>query len=194
MNEITNHAELTIERKREGVYLLKRILMHLAYWSLPVVIFLIFAIMEEFNNNLIGIAFIGIFFIPIWIFVCPKVVKPITFIYVDIEEKMDISGGTLTLSKILGKRKEVPYTAVKVSDLEVIAPYRDEYKADAVNYEKTADVVVRCVNSMKDPDVYYAYYTDEEGKKNLLYFIATEKALKVMKFLNEKTVVVDVKR
>ena len=125
---------------------------------------------------------------------CPKVVKPLTFKYVDIEEKMDISGGTLTLSRILGKRNEVPYISVKVSDLEVIAPYRDEYKKAADDYEKTADRVVRCVNSMKDEDVYYGCFTDENGKKILLYFLATEKSLKVMKFLNDRTVVVDVKR
>ena len=192
MNEITNHAELTVERKKEGTYLLKRILMYVAYISLPVLIFLFFAILEEINPKMNGMAFIGIFFIPIWIFVCPKVVKPLTFKYVDVEEKMDISGGTLTLSKILGKRKEVTYTSVKVADLEVINPYRGEYRAEADGY--AADRTVRCVASMKDEDVYYAYYTDDDGKKNLLFFEGTEKALKVMKFLNSKTVVVETHR
>ncbi|MBQ7160968.1 MAG: hypothetical protein IJR90_04610 [Clostridia bacterium] len=192
MNEITNHAELTVERKKEGVYLLKRILMIGAYVTLPIVIFLIFAVLEDFNEKLNGIAFIGIFFIPIWIFLLPKVVKPLTFKYVDIEEKMDVSGGTLTLSKILGKRKEIPYISVKVADLEAINPYRDEYKKEADEY--AADRTIKCVASMKGPDVYYAYFTDENGKKTLLFFEGTEKALKVMKFLNGKTVVVETAR
>ena len=192
MNEITNHAELTVERKKEGWYLVRRILMIFAYISLPIIIFLIFALLEDANEKLNGIAFIGIFFIPIWVFLCPKVVKPLTFKYVDIEEKMDISGGTLTLSKILGKRKEIPYISVKVSDLEVINPYRDEYKAEADNYP--ADRRIQCVASMKDNDVYYAYFTDENGKKTLLFFEGTEKALKVMKFLNSNTVVVETSR
>ncbi len=192
MNEITNHAELTVERKKEGVYLLKRILMYVLYVSVPILIFLFFAILEEINPKMNGMAFIGIFFIPIWIFLLPKVVKPLTFKYVDIEEKMDISGGTLTLSKILGKRKEVTYLSVKVSELDVINPYRGEYKAEADGYK--ADRVVRCVASMKGEDVYYAYFTDENGKKNLLFFEGTEKALRVMKFLNNKTVVVETSR
>ena len=192
MNEITNHAELTVERKKEGGYLVKRILMHTAYISLPILIFLFFALLEEVNPKMNGMAFIGIFFIPIWIFLCPKVVKPLTFKYVDIEEKMDISGGTLTLSRIYGKRKEVPYISVKVADLEAIKPYRGEYKAEADAYK--ANRRIQCVASMKGNDVYYAYYTDQTGKNVILFFEGTEKALKVMKFLNSKTVVVETLR
>jgi len=190
MNEITNHAELTVEKKKEGLYLFKRILMWSFYIGLPVLLFIIFAIISEVGGPDLVMA--SILFIPIWIFLCPKLVKPITFMYVDIEEKMDVSGGTLTLSKILGKRKEIPYIAVKVADLEAIKPYRGEYKAEADEYK--ADRRIECVATMKGNDVYYAYYTDENAKKVLMFFEGTEKALKVMKFLNSETVVVETAR
>lgn len=191
MNEITNHAELTVEKKKEGVYLFKRILMHAFYWGLPVILFIIFALISDVFNGP-DLVMVSILFIPIWIFVCPKVVKPLTFIYVDIEEKMDISGGTLTLSKIQGKRKEIPYISVTVSELEAIKPYRGEYKEEADKYK--ADRRIECVATMKGEDVYYAYYTNAEGKKIIMFFEATEKALRVMKFLNSKTVVVETSR
>ena len=191
MNEITNHAELTVEKKREGAYLVKRILMHAFYIGVPVFLFVVFAIISDVFHGP-DLVMLSILFIPIWIFICPKVIKPLTFMYVDIEEKMDVSGGTLTLSRILGKRKEVPYISVKVSDLEAINPYRDEYKKEADEYK--ADKRIECVSSMKDEDVYYAYYTDEEGKKVIMFFQGTEKALRVLKFLNSKTVVVSTSR
>lgn len=195
MNEITNHAELTVEKKKEGKYLLKRILMNASYWALPILLILITSIISEIEiNGERGPDFVmlAILFIPVWIFLCPKLVRPLTFIYVDIEEKMDISGGTLTLSKIMGKRKKKDYIAVKVSELEVIKPYRDEYRQEADTYN--ADVRIECVASMKGADVYFAYYTNEEGKNVLMFFEATEKALRVMKFLNSKTVVAEVSR
>lgn len=190
MNEITNHAELTVEKKKEGVYLIKRILNLSLAVVIPLLVFILTAVVEEMGGP--AITALGIFFIPVWVFIYPKVFKPLTFIYVDIEEKMDVSGGTLTLSKIMGKRKKKDYIAVKVADLEAINPYRDEYRKEADNYNP--DVKIECVASMRGKDVYYAYYTDDAGKKVLMFFEATEKALKVMKFLNSKTVVAEVSR
>ena len=189
MNEITNHAELTVERKKEGKYRLKRILMIAAYFAVPVLVFVIFAILED-ARVVGGGGYIAVFFIPIWAFLCPKVVVPFTFLYVDIEEKMDVSGGTLTLSRIYGKRKEQTYIKVKVADLDAIVPNRDEYKEQIKNFG--ADRVIECVSSMNHPDVYCAYYTDEKGQKVVMYFEVVEKALKIFKFLNANTVVVPV--
>lgn len=190
MNEITNHAELTVEKKKEGKYLVKRILNLSLSVVIPLVLFIITAVISE--NGGPDLVMLAILFIPVWVFLYPKVFKPLTFIYVDIEEKMDISGGTLTLSKIMGKRKNKDYIAVKCSELEAIKPYRDEYRKEADEYN--ADIRIECVSSMKHKDVYYAYYTNEAGKKVLMFFEMTEKAIKVMKFLNSKTVVAEVSR
>lgn len=193
MNEITNHAELTVEKKLEGKYLLNRILMISAYIAVPVLVFFLFAFLED-NAGLTGGGYISVFFIPIWAFLCPKVVLPFTYLYVDIEEKMDVSGGNLTLTRIYGKRKPVEYIKVKVADLDAIIPYREEASKKQIAAFGTPDRVIECVSSMSHPDVYCAYYTDEKGKKVVMYFEAVEKALKVFKFLNSKTVVVPVSR
>ena len=193
MNEITNHAELTVEKKLEGKYLLNRILMIAAYIAVPILMFFLFALLEDYAG-LTGGGYIAVFFIPIWAFLCPKLVVPLTFPYVDIEEKMDVSGGNLTLTRIYGKRKSVNYIKVKVADLDAIVPYREEEYKKQIKEFGTPDRVIECVSSMDHPDVYCAYYTDEKGKKIVMYFEAVEKALKVFKFLNNKTVVVPVSR
>lgn len=192
MNEITNHAELTVERKKEGKYRLQRMLMIAGYIAVPIFIFILFAILED-KAGLTGGGYISVFFIPIWAFLCPKLVVPFTWLYVSIEEKMDVSGGTLTLSRIYGQRKSVEYIKVKVADLDAIVPYREEQYKKQIK-EFGGDRVIECVSSMNHPDVYCAYYTNEKGEKVVMYFEAIEKALAVFKFLNSKTVVVPVSR
>ena len=190
MNEITNHAELTVVKKKEGKHLVMWLLNNAISVFVPLAVFIITAVIEETGGP--ALTALGIFFIPIWCFLYPKLIRPLTVIYVDIEEKMDISGGTLTLSRIMGRRKKKDYIAVKAADLEAVKPYRDDYRKEADEYK--ADIRIQCVSTMKHKDVYFAYYTNEAGKKVLMFFEMTEKAISVMKFLNSKTVVAEVSR
>ena len=213
MNEITNHAELTVERKKEGAYKRDRTLMMLTYWLfLPIVII---AVLIPFQFQ----AFLFVI-IPVYPFLISKVIKPATWYLVDQEYRMDISGGTLSLYQIFGKNTEVGkrdsmrLAEVKVSQLEAIAPYNggserfgeegtgisDEEKA---RYKELArkeiaaydpEVSIEAVSTMSHPDVYYVLFVDENERKTVAYFEATDKALKVCKFLNNKTVVVPVSR
>lgn len=184
MNEITNHAELTVELKKEGKYLRNRWLMISAYiFGFILILGILFAL---------NLGLLGLIMVPAYPFLLSKLIVPITFCYVDIEKKMDISGGNLTLSTIYGKRKKVDNIVVKVSQLDAIMPYRDEYKKIADEYDAT--LRYEAVSSMSHPDVYFAYYTNEKGEKVILFFEVVNKALKVLKFLNSKTVVVEVSR
>ena len=207
MNEITNHAELTVIRKKEGSYRRDRILMTLGYWLFaPILLILLLALTG-------GMAWL-IIIIPLYPFLISKLVKPATWYLVDQEYKMDISGGTLTLYQIFGKRKSTLLAEVKVSKLEAISPYnggserfgeegtgltdeqKQEYKdkARAAVAEYGADIQIKAVSSMSHPDIYYVFFTDENERKTVAFFEATDKALKVCKFLNSKTVVVPVSR
>ncbi len=183
MNEITNHAELTVEKKVEGTYKRDRNLMKLAYIAALIIVMAIL----EFN-------FFAILLIPLYPFLLTKLIIPATWYIVDIEEKMDISGGTLTLMHVYGKRKHKELCKVRVSAFDAIAPYRDEYKVAADKFAETADKRIECVSSMSHPDVYCAYGTNDFDEKIVVYFEVTEKALKVMKFLNKNTVIVPVSR
>ncbi len=185
MNEITNHAELTVEKKLEGEYKRNRLLMYIAYGlGLVVIMAVLFAV---------KLSFFAILMIPLYPFLLSKLIIPLTFHYVSLEEKMDISGGHITLTTIYGKKKSKDLVKMKVSEFDVIAPYNnDQYKAaaDSFAYDKRYEAV----SSMKHPDVYYAYGTNEYGQKVILFFEVTNKALKVMKFLNKNTVVTEVSR
>ncbi len=184
MNEITNHAELTVEKKLEGAYRRNRILMYAAYvMGFVLIMVVLFAC---------GLGLLGLIAVPAYPIVLTKVIIPATFHFVSIEEKMDVSGGHLTLSTIYGKKKSKDLCKIKVSSFDVIAPYKDDYKkdADAFKYDKRYEAV----SSMKHPDVYFAYGTNEFGEKVICFFEVTNKALKVMKFLNKKTVVTEVSR
>ena len=49
--------------------------------------------------------------------------------------------------------------------------------------------VYSAVPSEKAQDVYAALYTDNRGKKCVIYFVATSSALKLLHFYNSRTVV-----
>ena len=180
MNEITNHAELTVEKKKEGTYKRNRSLMILAY------VLGLFVII-----GLIILNAVFIILIPLYPVLLTKLIIPLTFWRVDLEEKMDISGGTLTLTEIYGKKKSKDLITIKVSLFDAIVPYnRDpKYKAqcDAYKYDKRYEAV----SSMSHEDVYCAYGENEYGEKVICFFEATNRALKVMKFLNKNGTVVE---
>lgn len=185
MNEITNHADLTVEKKVEGTYKRNRMLMKVAYVLGLVLILALLAVAE--------MLLLGLIIVPVYPFLLSKLIIPLTSPYVNIEEKMDISGGHLTLSTIYGKVKSKDLCKIKISLFDAIAPYNnEEYKkaADEFKYDKRYEAV----SSMDHPDVYYAYGTNEFGEKVICFFEVTNKALKVMKFLNKKTVMTEVSR
>ena len=185
MNEITNHADLTVEKKVEGAYKRNRMLMKVAYvLGLVLILVLLWAV---------GMLLLGLIIVPVYPFLLSKLIIPMTAPLVNIEEKMDISGGHLTLTTIYGKKKSKDLCKIKVSLFDAIAPYNnEEYKkaADEFKYDKRYEAV----SSMGHPDVYYAYGTNEFDEKVICFFEVTNKALKVMKFLNKKTVVTEVSR
>ena len=49
------------------------------------------------------------------------------------------------------------------------------------------------VSAFDSPDAYYMLFTDESGNRCVYYFEATERALKVLRFYNSKTVVTKVR-
>lgn len=187
MNEITNHADLTVEKKKEGKYKRNRILMYIAYVVAPILVIILLQV--TMKGALIG--FIAL--VPTYPFLLSKLIIPMTKPLIDIEEKMDISGGHLTLTTIYGKKKSKDHCKIKVSSFDAIAPYNNpEYKAAADDFKY--DKRYEAVSTMSHPDVYYAYGTNEFGEKVICFFEVTNKALKVMKFLNKKTVVTEVSR
>ena len=98
----------------------------------------------------------------------------LTWRFTQIEYELSFFSGVVTVSRIYGGR-----TRKKLAE---------EYaqKIDSFGHEKE----IMAAGSLDSPDLYAALWRDEDGKKYLLWFEATEKALKVFRFYNSSAVVV----
>lgn len=184
-NEMTNYAEFTVEKKIEGAYRWMRIGMWLAYFLVPAILMIIM-----FALGLGAIALIV--FIPLYFpFLLPKIIYPATFRYVDIEYEYIIVSGDLSVSYIYGNRSRKEWLPpTSISSMTHIAPYRDEYKAEA----DSEDIVNRyeAVSTRDHPDNYYAVFNNAKGEKCMVMFQVTAKVIKLLTFHNKKTITAEV--
>ena len=74
---------------------------------------------------------------------------------------------------------------VRVSAMKTVAPYSGEYKAiaDAVKESNR----IEAVSSMSAADIYFGVF-DRDGAEYAIFFEATEKTLKVLRYYNQNTV------
>lgn len=173
MNEFANYFEYCVEAKNEGKLKLKRILLILAYILFPIIFF---SILCMFKLYVLG-CFIVLFTAIIWFF---------TWRYVQIEYEYQIVKGEMTFSKIYGRKSRREFLKVRLQDMSLIAPYKDEYKTRA----DAAENKYYAVSSMSSPDVYVGIFTDEKTKKtSAVFFEATAKTVKLAKFYNSSVTV-----
>ena len=177
MEESQNFAEYTVEKKLEGSYRLKRALLKIALWLPLPLICLVFILLS----------------IPIWVILIPvypliwiKILKPCFYPYVYIEYEYQVVSGEMRFAEILGRCKRRETVTVRISDMSVIAPYRDEYKAkaDAPDIEKR----YCAVSSMSAPEIYVGIF-ENDGVKSAVFFEPTNKVLGLLRFHNRLTVV-----
>lgn len=180
-NEMANFAEFTVEKKVEGTYRVKRIMLAISYFLVPL---LLMAMMFAVNLGAIAL----IIFIPLYFpFFLPKIIYPATFRYVQIEYEYTIVAGDLSVFYIFGRKSRKEWLEpVSISGMSVIAPYRDEYKAeaDSPDIERRYEAVAYKTH----PDNYYALFNNAQGEKCMVMFQATNKVLKLLAFHNRKTV------
>jgi hypothetical protein len=174
-NEFTSFMNYAVTKKPEGKYKIKRILMVSGY--------VLFALLYIFICLVLTKAAMLIAILPVltWILVY------FTWMWVNIEYEYTIVGGVFKLSEIFGMRRFRELCSVRVSAMTFIAPYSGEYKNNA----DSSDIIHRIygVSSMSSPDIYYGLYSNENGEKCVIFFEATEKTLKVMKYYNSDIVV-----
>ncbi len=173
-HESGNFAEMTVEKKAEGKYKLLKIarILILAAWVIGMLL-LIFRIGGVF-------VFLGAILLATGTWFLAYLTTPMILT----EFRYSILGGDMIFDKFLGgKKKKEEILKVRVSTMSVIAPYHSDKKelADA------ADIVNRYeyCSTLSEPDIYFALF-EQDGKKSVVFFDATQKALKVMKFLNKE--------
>lgn len=175
-HESGNFAELTVEKKAEGKYKFYKLLRTLIVVGWVV---LMLTLMFMIGNIFI---FLGAVLLATGTFFIRHITSPLALT----EYRYSILGGDMIFDKFLGgmiKKDEI--LRIHVSDMSVIAPYHGDKKelADA------SDIVNRYeyCSTLSEPDIYFAIF-EQDGQKSVVLFDATQKALKVMKFLNKEAI------
>ena len=192
MNEISNYAMYAMDKKVEGEYKKKRQVMIAIYILIPIAVIVLFSILAAIGPDL---TFFAIILIPVYPFLLTKLIKPLTWKWVDISYRYEISMGNFTVATIYGEGDD-SYAwknfEVKAYSLLRIEPYTDEAKEE-LKKEKF-EKIYEATSSINHPDNYFATFYDENERYCMVYFEATEKVLKVLKFLNKNTVVTQVSK
>ncbi len=172
-NAASTFVNYGVEKKKEGKYKLSRILMLCGY-VLFVTCFAGFFI----SMNILPIIAI----VPVLTYILVLA----TWRFVSIEYEYCILDGEFRMLKLYGAKSQRELCRVRVSAMKAVAPYTGEYKAvtDAIPTERC----IEAVSSMSAPDIYYATF-DDDGEEYAVFFEATEKTLKVLKYYNSNTVV-----
>ncbi len=113
----------------------------------------------------------------------------LTWRYVSVEYEYSLTGGVMTLSKIYGGRTRRRVADITVKDASLIAPFEGDYITRAERYapERTVDLTV----DLQRPNVYLMLYETAEQRRGILYFEATDKALRILSYYNRATVIKD---
>ena len=171
-----NSITYTVEKKVEGTYRFQRIM---------------YIIGAVFASILLCGACVAvkmlIYFTPVMFMLCIILFKYL-FIYFQIEYRYTIERGVFTMEKVFGAKKCKKYYQLTLSEVDSIVPHTD------VEVTKADTVFPSCISvSNPTPDL-YAIVVNDGDKKTVLYFEATKKTLKIMKYHNKNTFVIDTLR
>ena len=178
----SNYAEYVVEKKVEGKYKMQRMLMLLGYVGVFAAILGIVALINSLTK-------LGIIALPMFALapMAAVILYNLTWPLVSIEYSFTVDASELIVETVYGGRRKKKLFTSKVRDLSLIAPYDDEYKAEADAFG--ADRRIEAVPNMECYDLYFALHTDENGKKTIIFFQATAQSLKALKYYNSSAIV-----
>ena len=175
MNE-NNEFDYTVAKKVEGKYQLYRLLMILGYVLFGATYFVGLAIAHLYPI----MAFTPLL---VWILVF------FTWRFVSIEYRYETVSGGIKFYVVYGGKKKKLVLEKRIKEFEEISPVDTESKAriSGVKFDKSYNLAR---SEHDDTDKFFATFTDNDGKTGIVYFEATEQALKILRFYNSKTTVV----
>ena len=168
-----NQYEYIVKQKSEGVWKWRRIMMIALYVVFNLAY--LFAFLMTFPWAVTFLPFLDcalIYFT--WRFVSP-------------EYEYSTLSGEITFTTIWGGKTRKELFRINIRDFAKIAPYDEAAEAYVSAQKCTRDF--RCMSSLYAPDLYYGIFTLGEDKC-VVYFEATEKILKIMKYYNIGTVII----
>ena len=177
-NASSNFVNYGVKKKTDKELLLKKLLLILGY-----IIFV--SVFAAFCFGLILPVKIPPLFALVIVFTA--IIVFFTWRYVQIEYEYIILDGEFKMLKIYGSKQMRELCRVRVSAMTKIAPYRDEYKAEADKLP--AESRIEGVSSMKASDLYYAVFNESDSTPRVVFFEATEKTLKTLRYYNTETII-----
>lgn len=166
MSEFSTY-EYVVSQKNEGVWKLKKLGLILLY-----VLFIVAWFVFGFVSHLFPL--LALMPVTLWMLVF------FTWRYVNVEYEYSMTSGDIVFSNIYGGRSRKKIVEFKLKDCSMIAPL-STHDFKARDYEP--EVVYNAVSSQKANDIYFAAF-EKDGKRCIVYFEATAKALKICKFYN----------
>ena len=114
-----------------------------------------------------------------------------TWRYVKPEYVYSMTSGVLTFTILYGNRTKKKIFETKIASAETVAPYTEKSKHDIEKYAPKNEYFG--VSSLTSPDAYYMLFQNDKGENCVYYFEATARALKILRFYNQKTEVTAVR-
>ena len=110
----------------------------------------------------------------------------LTWRFTQIEYELSFFSGVLTVSRIYGGRTRKKLAEITIRELAGVFPCEEPYTEKINSFEQEKEIFA--ASSPDAPDLWAALWKDEGGTKHILWFEATEKAVKVFRFYNSSAV------
>lgn len=173
--ELSSTYEYVVSLKNRPKYKIRRALL-LAAYILYAAAMLVVGVASGWLAPLLALVPLSAWII-VWL----------TWRYGTVEYEYSLTGGVMTLSKIYGGRTRRRLGEITIKSMSAIMPFEGEYIKQAERYapERTIDLTA----DLQRPNVYCALYETSEKRRGILYFEATDRALRILKYYNSATVV-----
>lgn len=171
--------DFTVDEHAEGSAKTKKLLGRLLVLAIPVVYVIITLMIFAM------LAILAVIYIPVVLYFWK---------WFNREFRYRLESGTMTFAIIHGGNAKKAKDALKltIKDMSVIAPYDEDTKAK-IAAEGITTVHNYTSSLSKGKDIYYGIF-EQDGKKQVVYFEATQKALQIMYYYNHNTLVTQVER
>ena len=176
MNENSTY-EFVVDERAQGSRLFKKILGRGGMLTL-IAVFVIFT----FASNIPALA------------VFPLAMLGVVLYFwklFDVELEYSMTSGNITFTRVYGGRVRKMKLDLCIKDMQAIAPVTDTTPAELSS--KGVEKTYMFASHTSAPDMYYAVF-EQDGRKCVVYFEATGKALQIFRFYNMMTVITQVSR
>ena len=166
--------EYTVTQKKTSALLFKKMTL-IAFYVLWAALFLLLGVTTR-----LLVPFLALIPLSIWFLVF------LTWRYTQVEYEYSFFSGELTVCRVLGGRSRRELCCVTLRSLSAMLPF-DDYGARRIE-QYSADKVIFAASDESAEDLYAAMWSDEDGKKMLLFFEPNERAIKIVRYYNASAV------